>query len=80
MVRKIKASEVKIDNVSYDAVVETASKVDEPTVEEPAKQETVSGVGEQPETERPVGNVADLPLVPDVGQQCEKEELVEQKP
>ena len=78
MVRKIKTSEVKIDNVSYDAVVETVSKVDEPTVEEPAKQETVPDVGEQLETEKLVGNVAEM--VPDVGRHVEKEELVEQKP
>jgi len=75
MVRKIKTSEVKIDNVSYDAVVETVSKVDEPTVEEPAKQETVPDVGQRLETEKLVGNVADL-LPTDVGRQFEKEELV----
>lgn len=85
MVRKIKTSEVKIDNVSYDAVVETVSKVDEPTVEEPAKHETVPDVGQRPETESLVTNAGDLP--PTVGQQFEKEELVpndgeqvEQKP
>ena len=85
MVRKIKTSEVKIDNVSYDAVVETVSKVDEPTVEEPAKHETEPDVGQRPETESPVTNAGDLP--PTVGQQFEKEELVpndgeqvEQKP
>lgn len=85
MVRKIKTSEVKIDNVSYDAVVETVSKVDEPTVEEPAKHETEPDVGQRPETESLVTNAGDLP--PTVGQQFEKEELVpndgeqvEQKP
>lgn len=47
MVRKIKTSEVNIENVSYDAVVETVTKVDEPTVEEPVKQELIPDVGEQ---------------------------------
>ena len=74
MVRKIKTSEVKIDNVSYDAVVETVSKVDEPPVEEPAKQETAQNVLEHLEKEELVGNVADLPP------ELEKEELVEQTP
>ena len=85
MVRKIKTSEVKLDNVSYDAVVETVSKVDEPTVEKPAKQETVPNVGERLEKEELVGNVADLPH--DFGRHVEKDELVsnvgdqvEQKP
>ena len=85
MVRKIKTSEVKIDNVSYDAVVETVSKVDEPSVEEPAKQETAPNVGDRLEQEKLDGNVADLP--PAAGRQFEKEELVpddgdqvEQKP
>ena len=45
MVRKIKTSEVNIENVSYDAVVETVTKADEATNEEPVKQEMPSGNG-----------------------------------
>jgi len=78
MVRKIKTSEVKIDNVSYDAVVETVSKVDETPVEEPTKPELVPDVGRQLKQEETVQNVLDHvekeELVPDDGDQ------VEQKP
>lgn len=48
MVRKIKTSEVNIENVSYDAVLETVTKIDEATNEEPVKQEMPPGnVAEQ---------------------------------
>lgn len=86
MVRKIKTSEVNIENVSYDAVVETVTKVDEATNEEPVKQEMPPDDGHQLKQEL-VGNVAEKvkqettqnvlenlkqELVPDNGEQLEK--------
>ena len=59
MVRKIKTSEVNIENVSYDAVVETVSKVDEASAEEPVKQETTRNDAERLEKYDPTGNVAE---------------------
>lgn len=74
MPRKIKTSEVKIDDVSYDAVVETVTKVDEAPTEEPSvgSQEMVANVGGQ--VEEMVRNVPEQveDLVRNVAEQVEK--------
>lgn len=85
MPRKIKTSEVKIDDVSYDAVVETVTKVDEAPTEEPSvgSQEMVANVGGQ--VEEMVRNVPEQVLVRNVPEQVEDlvrnvAEQVEKKP